>query len=199
MAIISIPIGFSVARQTWEQQRNDLEFRSMFGAQAVELAAPVWTTTIDASLKRPEQWQVLMMQLKGRTNQVALWNFGRPVPKGSMRGTMTASATAQGATSMTITASGQSAKTLLAGDFIGVGSGLTQQVVMVTADATSNASGVITVTFEPALRNSLSAGASVVWDKPKALFRRAESKSGWIYEPGKVTDLSLSLREDWRT
>lgn len=198
MAIISIPTGFSVARQTWEQQRNDVEFRSMFGAQAVEVAAPVWMTTIEASLKAPEKWQVLMMQLKGRTNQVALWNFGRPAPKGTMRGTMTASATAQGATSMTITASGQATKTLLAGDFLGVGAGLTQQVVMLTADATSNASGVITVSFEPPLRNALSASASVVWDKPKALFRRTDSKSSWDYEPGKVTGMSLSLREDWR-
>jgi hypothetical protein len=198
MAIITIPAGFSVARQTWEQMRMDVEFRSMFGAQAVEGSAPLWSTTITSSLKRPEQWQALMMQLRGRTNQVALWNFGRPAPKGTMRGTMTAGATVQGATSMTITASGQASRTLLAGDFLGVGSGLTQQVVMLTADATSNASGVITVSFEPALRNALSAGASVTWDKPKALFRRTESKAGWDYEPGTVKPMSISFIEDWR-
>ena len=198
MAIITIPAGFSVARQTWEQMRMDVEFRSMFGAQAVEGSAPLWSTTITSSLKRPEQWQALMMQLRGRTNQVALWNFGRPAPKGTMRGTMTAGATVQGATSMTITASGQASRTLLAGDFLGVGSGLTQQVVMLTADATSNASGVITVSFEPALRNALSAGASVTWDKPKALFRRTESKAGWDYEPGTVKPMTISFIEDWR-
>jgi hypothetical protein len=199
MAIITIPTGFSVARQTWEQQRMDVEFRSMFGAQAVEGAAPLWATTITSSLKRPELWQALMMQLRGRTNQVALWNFARPAPKGTMRGTMTAAATAQGATAMTITAAGQASKTLLTGDFLGVGSGLTQQVVMLTADATSNASGVITVTFEPALRNALAAGAAVAWDRPKALFRRTESKAGWESEPGVTKPMSLSFLEDWRT
>jgi len=198
MAIINVPAGFSVAAQVWEQQRMDVEFRSMFGAQAVEGSPPLWATTITSSLKRPELWQALMLQLRGRTNQLALWNHGRPVPRGTMRGTMTAAATAQGATVMTVTATGQGSRTLLAGDYLGVGSGLTQQVVMLTADATANASGVIAVTFEPALRNSLSAGAAVTWDRPKALFRRTESKANWEYAPGTVRAMSLSLLEDWR-
>lgn len=198
MAIITVPAGLSVARQTWEQQRMDVEFRSMFGAQALEGAAPLWATTITSSLKRPELWQVLMLQLRGRTNQLALHNFGRPIPLGTMRGTMTAAAAAQGATAMTITASGQGGKTLRAGDYLGIGSGLTQQVVMLTADATANASGVIAVSFEPPLRNALAAGAGVTWDRPKALFRRTESKANWQYEPGVIREMSLSLLEDWR-
>jgi len=198
MAIINVPAGFSVAAQIWEQQRMDVEFRSMFGAQAIEGSAPLWATTITASLKRPELWQALMLQLRGRTNQLALWNHGRPVPKGTMRGTMTAGATAQGATAMTVTATGQGSRTLLAGDYLGVGSGLTQQVVMLTADATANASGVIAVAFEPALRNALSAGAAVTWDRPKALFRSTESKASWEYAPGTVRGMSLRLLEDWR-
>ena len=198
MAIINVPTGFSVAKQGWDQVRMDIEFRSMFGAQAVEGSAPLWSTTITSSLKRPEQWQALMMQLRGRTNQVALWNFAKPAPKGTMRGTMTTAAAAQGATAMTITASGQASKTLLVGDFLGVGSGLTQQVVMLIADATSNASGVIAVSFEPPLRNALSAGAAVTWDKPKALFRRTESKAGWESEPGVVRPMTISFLEDWR-
>ena len=45
MAVINVPTGFSVAKQTWEQMRMDIEFRSMFGAQAVEGSAPLWSTT----------------------------------------------------------------------------------------------------------------------------------------------------------
>ena len=111
---------------------------------------------------------------------------------------MTVAATAQGATVMTIYASRQGSKTLLAGDYLGIGAGTTQQVVMVTADAAANASGVITVSFEPPLRNALTAGAAVAWDRPKALFRRADSRSAWEYEPGTVKGMSLSLVEDWR-
>jgi len=199
MAVINVPTGFSVAAQVWEQQRMDVEFRSMFGAQALEGSAPAWSTTITSSLKRPELWQALMLQLRGRTNQLALWNHGRPEPKGTMRGTMTAAAAAQGATTMTVTASGQAGRTLLAGDYLGVGSGLTQQVVMITADAVANASGVIAVSFEPGLRNALSAGAAVTWNRPKALFRRADSKAGWEHQPGGIVKpMTLSFLEDWR-
>lgn len=198
MAIIQVPVGLSVARQTWAQRRLDVEFRSAFGAQAMEIAAPLWETTITASLKRPELWQVLMLQLRGKTNQLALWNFGRPVPLGTMRGTMTLGVTVQGATTLSITASGQAGKTLLAGDYLGVGSGLNQQVVMVTANATANASGVISVSVEPPLRNAFAAGSIVTWNRPCALFRRTDSKTGWEYEPRVVRGMSLDLLEDWR-
>lgn len=198
MAVIQIPTGLSVARQTWGQRRNDIEFKSSFGSQSREIAAPVWVSTIEATLKRPTQWQAIIMQLRGKTNQLAMWNMERPVPAGTMRGAMTLSAAAQGATSLVITASGQASKTLLAGDFIGVGSGLTQQVVMVTSDATSNASGVINVTVEPPLRNAFAAGAVVTWDKPKALFRRSDSESTWERTPGVTRGMMLDLVEDWR-
>lgn len=199
MAVIQIPAGLSVASQTWRQQRNDVEFRSMFGAQAQEASGPLWSTSIESTAKRPELWQALMMQLRGKTNQLALWNMGRPQPLGTMRGSMTLGTTAQGATSLVITAAGQASKTLLAGDYLGVGSGLTQQVVMICADAISNGSGVITVTTEPALRNAFASGAGVTWYRPCALFRRTDSIAQWEYKPGGVVEgMSLSLLEDWR-
>ncbi len=198
MSIIQVPTGLSVAAQTWAQQRNDFEFRSAFGAQALEASAPLWLSTIMATPKRPELWQALMLQLRGKTNQLALWNMGRPQPKGTMRGTMTLGTTAQGATALTINAAGQAGKTLLAGDYLGVGAGLTQQVVMVVADATASGAGVVSVVTEPALRNPFTSGAGVTWYRPCALFRRKDSTSKWDYEPGVVKGMSLDLIEDWR-
>ncbi len=199
MRIIQVPAGLSVARQSWRQRRNDIEFRSAFGAQSLEGAGPLWLTTIEASLKRPELWQALLLQLRGKTNQLALWNMGRPVPKGSIRGALTLGAALQGATSLIINASGQTGKTLLAGDYLGIGSGVTQQVVMVVADAVASGAGVITVITEPALRNAFATGVAVTWDRPKALFRRNDSSSQWEYEPGGIVKgMSLDLIEDWR-
>lgn len=201
MAIIQFPANLYTASQGWGQQRNDVEFRSMFGAQAQEASAPLWLVSVTAS-QDPTQigaWKALLMQLRGRTNQLALWDKNREQPLGTMRGTMTLGTTAQGATSLIITAAGQASKTLLAGDYLGVGSGLTQQVVMVCTDATSNASGVITVTTEPALRNAFASGAGVTWYRPCALFRRTDSVAQWDYKPGGVVEgMSLSLLEDWR-
>jgi hypothetical protein len=91
-------------------------------------------------------------------------------------------------------------KTLKKGDLLGIGSGTTQQVVMVTEDAVSTSQGNITVQFQPPLRNSFPAGQAVVWDKPKALFRRVSNELGWDYR-GKNTvtsGMTLDLIEDWR-
>lgn len=205
MSVITFPDSLvdKVSRLPWGQQRNDMEFRSIFGAQALEGSGPLWTAAIEfGDMLESESGavQALIMQLRGRTNQLALWNLARPAPLGTMRGTMTLSAdAAQGATSLSITAGvGQAGKTLLAGDFIGIGSGLTQQVVMVTADATANGSGVISVSIEPPLRNAFASGASVTWDKPKALFRRQSSKSSWDYASVLASGFSLDLLEDSR-
>lgn len=202
MSIITFPDSLKVARVTWAQQRNDVEFRSGFGAQAVELAGPLWSVTLEAVPAREADsggWQALGMQLRGRTNQLALWSHARPVPRGTMRGTMTLNSDAvQGATTLSIVASGQASKTLLQGDLLGIGVNLTQQVVMVTEDATSDGSGVISVTVEPPLRNSFSAGESVRWDKPKALFRRVNSRFSWESHAAVTEGFVIDLLEDWR-
>lgn len=201
MSVIQFPANLYSASQSWGQQRNDMEFRSIFGAQAQEASAPLWGVTIAAS-DDPAQhgaWQALLLQLRGRANQLALWNKGREQPCGTMRGVMTMAAAAQGATAMTITAAGQAGKTLLAGDYLGVGAGLTQQVVMVVADATANGSGVVAVATEPALRNAFAPGSGVTWYRPCALFRRKDSTSKWEYEPGGVVrGMMIDLLEDWR-
>lgn len=198
MAVIQVPAGLLVGKQTWAQQRNDVEFRSTFGAQVQEASGPLWATDLTPTFEQPTLWQAMALQLRGRTNQIALWNFGKPEPLGTMRGVMTTGATAQGATALTITASGQAGKTLLAGDFLGVGSGLTQQVIMVCANALSNGAGVITVSTEPALRNALAAGAGVTWYRPCALFRRKDSMASWEVAPDVTTVGAMSFLEDWR-
>lgn len=205
MSVITFPDSLvdKVSRLPWGQQRNDLEFRSIFGAQAIEGSGPLWTAAIEfGDMLESESGavQALIMQLRGRTNQLALWNLARPAPLGTMRGSMVLNASvAQGATQMDVNGGvSEAAKTLLAGDFLGIGSGLTQQVVMVTGNTISGGSGVVTVTFEPPLRNAFAAGASVTWDKPKALFRRQSSKSSWDYASVLASGFSIDLLEDSR-
>ena len=180
-----------------------MAFTSSLGSQAVEVAPPLWAVTLEATPGREWDsgpWQSLGMQLRGKTNQLAAWNLARPVPRGSMRGTMTLNADAgQGSTTLSIVASGQTAKTLVQGDYLGIGSLLTQQVVMVVADALSDGSGVISVTVEPALRNPFLSGESVTWNQPKALFRRIDSKFSWNVAASVAEGFVLDLIEDFRT
>jgi hypothetical protein len=205
MSVIIFPSMLPVLRQSWIQQRNDVEFRSMFGAQAIEATGPLWSSTITAptdlaSLAGP--WQSLMMQLRGRVNQLALWNLGRPYPLGTMRGSMVfASDAPAGSTVLNINSPGQAYTTLLAGDYVGMGGGAgttNQQVVMNLFDAVADGSGNITITVEPPLRNLFPATSYLSWNHPCALFRRKSSTIQWDYEPLVVSGLMLDLLEDVR-
>lgn len=204
MAVINFPTTIAVSDFNWSQQRRDIAFTSTFGSQAQENSPPLWAASLSLAINSDLNIgaaQALLLQLHGKTNQLALWNIGRPVPLGTMRGTMTLNAAAaQGATTMSIIAGTEAGKTLAAGDYLGLGSGITQQVVMVTGAATANGSGIISVTFEPALRNAYALGASVTWNMPAALFRQSASKLGWDYIAGSlVQGIALELIEDYRT
>jgi hypothetical protein len=203
MSVINFTTDIPVASQTWGQKRNDMESRSIFGAQAAEVTGPLWVS----SLAAPPQteagaslWQLLLLQLRGRTNQLALWCLRRPAPLGTMRGSMTLNADAtQGDATLSIIEATQAGKTLLKGDLLGMGTATTQQVVMVTADATADGSGIISVNIEPPMRNTIAAAEAVTWDKPCVLFRRSNSDSNWEYQSRMVRGFTVDLIEDART
>jgi hypothetical protein len=207
MSTITFPSTLNPATFTWAQQRRDVAFSSLFGSQAAVLSSPLWMVTLSApnmlsTGTEAGAWKSLLLQLRGKVNQLELWNMAQPAPNGTMRGTMLLNGGhAQGATTLSIIAATQPAKTLLAGDFIGLGDGTTsQQVVMVTADATSDGTGLISVSIEPPLRNGFANASAVAWDKPSALFRMTNTKSSWEYAPGKlISGFALDLVEDWRT
>jgi hypothetical protein len=202
MAVITFP-DFAVASFRWHKSNQAVTFRSIFGSQSVEAASPLWSVEmmgVSESRADARQIQAYFESLNGFQNQVELWNIEHPVPAGTMRGTMTfAAATVQGAGTIQIAGGlSEAGKTLLKGDLIGFGSGTTQQVVRITADATADASGNITVSIGTPLRNAFSAGASITWDKPKALFRQKSLTEGIEFTPEGGQPWSLSLIEDWR-
>ena len=203
MASINFPESLYVMKQNWGSTRLDTKFESVFGTQSVEVNPPLWSATLESDRLNENisgAWSALIMQLKGQTNQLALWNFGRPVPIGTMRGTMTFNTTAiQGATTLSIIAATEGTKTLKAGDYLGFGGAVTQQVVMVMADATADSGGIISVTVQPPLRNEMIATTPITWDKPTVLFRQKQGATSWEYTETFVSGFSLDLIEDWRS
>lgn len=202
MSVITFPTTLYASRLTWAQTRLDLSFTSIFGSQSVEINPPLWEASLESDQLFEADtgaWQALLLKLRGQTNQLSLWNLARPAPLGTMRGTMTLNtAAAQGDVVLSIIEVTQATKTLKAGDLLGLGSGITQQVVMVMTDATANGSGIISVTVEPPLRNAHLIAAAVTWDKPTVLFRRKQSQATWDYEATFARGFSLDLIEDWR-
>lgn len=203
MSVI-VPPDFKVSSFKWTLKRNEVEGRSVFGSQSIEASTPLWVVAMTGGgLKTADAiaFEQFLEALAGKRNQVAIHHQIYPQPLGTMRGTLTLSSdAADGATSLVITGgAGQSGKTLLRGDLLGLGTGLTQQVVRVSADATANGSGVITVTLNTALRNAFSSGAAVTWDRPKALFRQSENNSGIEYTSVRYGQpWALDLIEDVR-
>lgn len=201
--IITVPDNLLVAKQSWGQRRAGMSSASVFGgAQALEFSQPRWTMAIsppkDLDL-HAGRFKALVMRLRGMQNQLACHDMMRPTPLGTMRGTMTfAENVAAGATTIKVQAGGQSGKTLIEGDYLGFGSGEAQQVVFILEPAVADASGVIELNVESPLRTAFTAGDPVVWDKPKAIFRRDSSDSSWDYEGVLVSGMTLSLIEDWR-
>lgn len=205
MAVITMTdaMAAQISGMSGGQRRFDVTSRSIFGAQAQEVGAPLWAADF-AVVPMHEAgaglWKAAMLKLQGQVNQFEMWDPRRPVPLGTMRGTMTLGAgAAKGATSLAIAAGvGQAGATLLQGDLLQFGTGTTQQVVMVMEDATADGAGDISVTVQPPLRNAFSLGAAVTWEKPKALFRRVGSDSNWDYVPVVTQGITMAFIEDWR-
>jgi len=134
--------------------------------------------------------EAFVASFRGQVNTCALWNFARPIPLGTVRGTLTmASSAAQGAASIVVTGCSPSNGTLLAGDMLGVG-GL---LLMVASDCTASG-GVITVPIVNRLRTALDSAAAVTWYKPTATFRLL-STSGVQTAPGISNPVSFDFGE----
>lgn len=194
---------YCVSTFRWSKAEQAIVFKSMFGSQSLDVASPLWQVElagVPALWAEADQIQTFIESLRGYTNQIALWDLSNAAPRGTLRGSPTFGATAeQGDTIIEIDVGiGQDGATLLRGDLIGFGSGITQQVVRVMADASADSAGILTVTVGTPLRNEFTAGAAIVWDKPKALFRQAALSDGIQKQPKFGQPWALSLLEDWR-
>lgn len=203
MAVITLPANLRVAGFTLGLQRKDVSYTSAFGSQSMVVSAPVWAATLSVDTQRDDQagdWQALLLKLRGQTNQLLVHNVGRPVPQGTIRGALQLT-TEHGAGSSRFYAyagSPQAFATIKAGDFFGIGSGLSQQLVMATENAAADADGYINFAFEPPLRTSFSFLTTLVWDRPAVLFRATQKDFSWQRQSVFVSGMSLDLIEDPR-
>ena len=206
MSIIAMPAGLGISSLSIGQARYDLaEMSDATGHAAARLFGPPrWRLGMASAsalpLAQAAVWEALVLQLRGGVNHLSAWDVVRPQPLGTMRGTMTINgAHSAGATAVSVTAgAGQASKTLLAGDWLQLGSGLgTSQLVKVMAAATANGSGVIALTVEPPLRIAFSGGAAVTWDRPIAYYKQTGTPQ-WQYQAGRTQGgFALDLLESW--
>lgn len=142
--------------------------------------------TLGPCRNKDDQGQVegYLFQLRSQRPWMRFGMPHRPIPRGTLRGTPTAtSGAAAGATSIAITTT--AAATLAAGDFLGYGS---NHVLMVgIGGATANGSGAMaTVPLAFPLPVAISSSAALTWDNPLALWEYDGDAMEIDYSPGVI-------------
>jgi hypothetical protein len=148
------------------------------------------------SAEKSPEFEAFLARMRGMANRFSAYNFFRPIPRGTMRGTLTVVTQniAAGATTGYIGGgAGQASKTLVAGDFISINA----EYKMITVTNGSDGSGNIYITFEPPMRATANIGASVVWDKPLVKFMLLDPEVQWQYETVALRNLQFSGMETW--
>ncbi len=206
MSIVTIPTGILVKRQDFGTRDFGLEFSNAdSGASQTAINGPPRMTcslVSNDAMDRSEAaaWRALVLALKGRVNQLAVYDILNAAPRGTVRGSLTlASAAAAGADSLRISAgSAQAGRTLLTGDWIGLNQGGTnRQLLHIQQDAIVDASGLVVVSVAPTLRVGAALGSSVVWDRPSCLMRRSTQENAWSTSGAVQGSFNLDLIEDW--
>lgn len=134
---------------------------------------------------RDDQGQVegYLFQLRSQRPWMRFGIPHRPHPRGTLRGTPTAtSGAAAGATSLAITTT--AGATMRAGDFLGYGSNHMLQAGI--NGATANGSGAMTLPLAFPLPVAISSSAALTWDNPKALWEFDGDGMEIDYTPGLI-------------
>lgn len=169
--------------------------------QTTTLPGSRWTWTVsmpEQTLAERRRLWAFLVRLNGREHRVALWDPSRSVPLGTIPTTGVTVNAAAAAFAQTVTlATGVAGCTIKAGDWFNLGPAVTDQTVMCVADATADASGLLTVEFRNPLRVAVAAGTAVVLSKPKALYVLADAEvtGGEHFGGAKAGPLTFSLLE----
>ena len=171
-----------------DAQTSEVPFAHRWSADLVMLP-----TASRAERALQEAW---VSRIARGDNRAIFHHFQHPVPYGTLRGTLTLSgALAQGATSAVITG-GTNGQTAVAGDMLGITTtaAYALQLVRVVVGGTVSA-GTVTVQVEPPLRASAANGASVVWDRPAALWRLVDGSWKQTSSARNAQPIALSFIE----
>lgn len=168
--------------------------------QVYEWPNVTWQASFDVVASGRTEWSQLtafMTSLRGRLGTVLIYPYQGVRPRGTINTSgVTVATGGAAAQARALNLSGVGAtKTLLAGDFLQLGTAGTSRLHMVVENATADGSGNATVTIEPPLRVAYSAGAAVTLLKPSALMRSVVNEGASTVELGGVITASFAFTE----
>lgn len=158
-----------------------------FKQQVVAHGGQKWEASVTIPSVRRDlaaEWKAMLVALKGQTGTFLLGDPDYASPRGTATSaTITGTS---GSSTVAVTMTG----TLLAGDYIQLGSGSGAKLHQVLVDQDGNGD----LELWPALRQSYT-DASVVLDSPKGVFRLAGNTSSWSINNASAYGISFEAVE----
>jgi hypothetical protein len=142
-----------------------------------------------------QKWLSFLLSLKGRVGTFLLGDPVCKTPRGSIAGTPLVNG-AHSARSSTLSIKGLTAgTTLLAGDYVQVGTASSSRLHKNLQDATASGAGVMTIDIWPNLRADLASNAAVTVTNTVGLFRLASNTVEWDVGEAQMYGLSFAAVE----
>ena len=156
--------------------------------QVVAHQGQTWEASVSIPSVRRDlaaDWKAMLVALKGSVGTFLLGDPDYATPRGTVSGTPTLSGTA-GDSTVSVTMTG----TLLAGDYIQLGTGSATRLHQVLVDQ----SGSGNLEIWPDLRSTYS-GETIIYSNPKGIFRLAQSVTSWSIDNASFYGISFEAIE----
>lgn len=196
MAVIPTPAALKIRGIAWRLFSPAQVNRSAWTGRRQVVTQPGharWTAEAEIALLAEADafaMRAFMMKLKGQINTFRLEAVEQD--QTTVTSLTVSGGASGGATSVTTSASWPASTTVLrAGQMLTIN----DQLLALTSDVVSNATGGSTMTFEPPLRMAAAAGAPIEVRRPTALVALSEPEIGWAVELGPHYSFALSVEE----
>jgi len=156
--------------------------------QVISHQGQIWSASVSIPSVRRDlaaEWKAMLVALKGSVGTFLLGDPDYVTPRGTVSGTPTLSGTA-GDSTVSVTMTG----TLLAGDYIQLGTGSAARLHQVLVDQ----SGSGNLEIWPDLRSTYS-GETVIYSSPKGVFRLGNSTTSWSIDNASFYGISFDAIE----
>lgn len=201
MSILTPPATPNFQKAKFSLRSNTSLFASPLNrsSQTLELPGAVWMADLtlppiqDAAQRAA--WRSFLVQLRGQAGRFYLGDPQGKVARGTPTGTPLVTGASQ--TGASLTTDGWTALTtvLKAGDYFSFTGGSRTELKMVTVDATSDAGGNATLTFEPPIRNSPADNAALTVSAATCIMMLTDDTVGWDEAEASVWGFAFSAVE----
>ena len=194
MTTYTIPttVGFSSVEFGLENNNQVFESPLSNSIQVSELTGARWYATFNLPpMKKDNALEYIgfLQRLQGRVHSFYGYDANHRSTSGTIAGsTLLVNGASQTGTSLVLDGGANSTLVLKAGDFFSVNN----ELKMVTADATTDGSGDVTVNFVPSLRSSPSDDASITTTNPVCTMKLTGDSTTYSINSSTIYGISFS-------